>query len=146
TFRPCSARPSAWTRTCSSTRSARSAGKGGTMAQGARVTSILAVADFREALCAFGASGRDALAGVDMQVRPAVDWLTDQTKFWQLQIRKCQEEVLRAKMELEQRKMENRDGCGRGTSEPEKNLRRAQERLRHAEERLANCRRWLPHL
>jgi hypothetical protein len=116
------------------------------VAQGARVTSIQAVADFREALCAFGATGRDALGAVDMQVRRAVDWLSDQTKFWQVQIRKCQEEVTRAKIELQQRKMENRDGRGRGTSEPEKNLRRAQERLKHAEERLVNCRKWVPLL
>src|SRR5437870_13272769 len=111
------------------------------MAQTARVTSIESVANFREALLEFGASAQDALGAVDMQVRRAVDWLSDQTKFWQVQIRKCQEEVLRARMELEQRKMENRDGKGRGSSEQEKNLRKAQEKLKYAEERLANCKR-----
>jgi DNA repair exonuclease SbcCD ATPase subunit len=116
------------------------------MAQTARVTSIQSVADFREALLEFGASAQDALGAVDMQIRRAVDWLADQTKFWQVQIRKCQEDVLRARMELEQRKMENRDGRGRGSSEQEKNLRRALEKLKYAEERLANCKRWVPML
>jgi hypothetical protein len=116
------------------------------MPSSARVTSIQTVADFREALVAFGDTGREALGAADSQLRRAVDWLSDQTKFWQAQIRKSQEEVHRAKLELDQRKFENRDGKGRGTAEPEKNLRKAVEKLRHAEERLANCRRWVPHL
>ena len=42
--------------------------------------------------------------------------------------------------------MVNRDGRGRGTSEPEKNLRKAQERLKEAEQKAANCKRWQPEL
>jgi DNA repair exonuclease SbcCD ATPase subunit len=73
-----------------------------------------------------------------------MDWLKEKGKYWQKEIRVRQEDVVRAKIELEQRKFENRDGRGRGTTEPEKNLRRAQERLKEAEQKLANCKRWLP--
>jgi hypothetical protein len=116
------------------------------MASSARVSSIQAVADFREALCAFGETGKESLGSADHAIRRAVDWLSDQTKFWQVQLRKCQEEAHRAKLELEQRKWENRDGKGRGTAEPEKNYRKAVEKVKHAEERLAACRRWVPQL
>src|SRR5262249_28291614 len=83
---------------------------------------------------------------VEMQLRRAHDWLKDQERYWQRQIRERQEAVVRAKIELEQRKFENRDGKGRGTTEPEIALRRAQQRLKEAEDKQANCKRWAPEL
>lgn len=114
------------------------------MSQGARVTSIEAIQRFKDALSEFAVDGQEALSGVDLQLRRAMDWLKEKGRYWQKEIRERQEAVVRAKIELEQRKHENRDGRGRGTSEPEKNYRRAQERLKEAELKLAHCKRWLP--
>ena len=116
------------------------------MAQSAKVTSIQALEDFREALCAFAIDVQDALGAADMQIRRAIQWLNEQGKYWTRQIRERQEELTRAKIELQQRKFENRDGRGRGTSEPEKNLRKAEARLKEAEQKAANCKRWQPQL
>jgi hypothetical protein len=116
------------------------------MGQSAKVTSIRALEEFREALCAFGIDGQEALGAVDLQVRRAIQWLNDQQKYWARQIRERQEELNRAKIELQMRKFENRDGRGRGTSEPEKNLRRAEARFKEATEKAANCKRWQPQL
>src|SRR5262245_46083559 len=114
------------------------------MSQGAKVTSIPALERFREALCEFAVEGQDALSGVEMQLRRAMDWLKEKGRYWQKEIRERHDEVVRTKLELDQRKHENRDGKGRGTTEPEKNHRRAQERLKEAELKLAQCKRWLP--
>jgi hypothetical protein len=114
------------------------------MSQGARVTSITAVERFKEALCEFGVDGQDALAAVDAQLQRAQDWLKDKARYWQKEIRERHDAMVRAKIELEQRKFENRDGRGRGTSEPEKNFRRAQEKLKEAEQKFANCKKWMP--
>jgi hypothetical protein len=116
------------------------------MSQAARVTSLEAVRALREALVEFGSETRDALGALDFQVHRAGDWLAQQTQHWQRQVRERQEEFHRAKVELEQRKFENRDGRGRGTSEPEKNLKKAQARLKEAEDKVAQCKRWKPIL
>jgi hypothetical protein len=116
------------------------------MGQSAKVHSIQAIEDYREALCAFAVDGQDALGAVDMQVRRAVSWLAEKQKYWVKEIRERHDEVQRAKIELQQRKYENRDGRGRGTSEPEKNLRKAEARLKEAEQKAANCKRWQPEL
>jgi DNA repair exonuclease SbcCD ATPase subunit len=114
------------------------------MSQGAKVTSIQTVERFKEVLCEFGVDGQDALSAVDLQLRRAHDWLKQKAQYWQKEIRERHDALLKAKIELDQRKYENRDGRGRGTSEPEKNLRRAQERLKEAEQKLANCKKWAP--
>jgi hypothetical protein len=116
------------------------------MSHAARMTSLEAVRALREALVEFGSESRDALGALDFQVHRAVDWLAQQTQQWQRQVRERQEEFHRAKVELEQRKYENRDGRGRGTSEPEKNFKRAQARLKEAEDKVAQCKRWKPIL
>lgn len=116
------------------------------MSPAARVTSLEAIQVFRERLVEFGIDGRDALGALEYQVHRAVDWLAEKTQHWQRQIRERREEFHRAKLELDQRKYENRDGRGRGTTEPEKNFRKAQLRLQEAESKLALCKRWKPLL
>jgi hypothetical protein len=114
------------------------------MSQSARVTSIETVQHFRNALCEFGKGVQDALCSADMQIRRTLDWLVEQARFWQREIKVRQEELTRAKIELTSRKFANRDGKGPGTTDQEKAFRRAQARLQQAEEKLAHCRRWKP--
>jgi hypothetical protein len=116
------------------------------MARGARVTSIETVEDFRSKLCEFGKNAKDVLCAADMQIRRVFDWLTERGKHWQREIRVRQEEVVRAKIELQARKGMCKDGKGPGTSDQERMLHKAQMRLKEAEEKLAWCKRWVPLL
>jgi hypothetical protein len=116
------------------------------MSRTARVTSIETVERFRSALCEFGKDAQDTLCAVDMQIRRAFDWLAERTKYWQKEIKVRQELVVRAKIELQTRKIMCKDGRGPGTTDQEKALRKANAALKQAEEKLANCKRWQPLL
>jgi len=112
----------------------------------ANVSSLEKIHEFRSQLCEFGAKARETLAAIDMYNQRTVDWLGNQFKFWHHQIKVRQEDLVRAKIELERRKNMSKEGRGPGTADHEKNLRKAQARLKEAEDRLANCRRWQPLL
>jgi hypothetical protein len=112
----------------------------------AHVTSIEALAAWKDSLGVFAAEGRDALVAVEMEVRRAVDWLEDQTKLWHAEVRKSEELVVQAKAELTRRKMLPIVGKHPDCTEQEKALRRAQARLEAAEAKLETCRRWQPRL
>jgi hypothetical protein len=110
----------------------------------ARVTSIDALRDFRAGLCKFGLTAREALCVTDLEIRRFLDWLDTQQKYWKHEVRRREEDVHRARAELSVRKFYHE--TGRGTTEPEIALRKAQERLREAEEKVRNVRRWLNEL
>lgn len=112
----------------------------------ARVTSIPPLEAFRAALAEFLVDAQDALSGAEADIRRTENWLQEQQKHWQREIRKRTEEVQRAKNELAARKYQNRDGKGLGSTDQEKALKKAQLRLEEAETKLANCRRWAPQL
>ena len=52
----------------------------------------------------------EALAGVELEIRRAFEWLDEQQALWKQAIRDCEEEVVRAKAELSQRKFKTWDG------------------------------------
>ncbi|HEV3448389.1 MAG TPA: hypothetical protein VG099_27380 [Gemmataceae bacterium] len=112
----------------------------------ARVTSIETVQDFRAKLCEFGKDAKDVLCAAEMHIRRTFDWLNERGKHWQKEIKHRQEEVVRAKIELQARKGMCKDGRGPGTSDQERALYKAQMRLKEAEEKLACCKRWGPLL
>lgn len=112
----------------------------------AHITSIEALERFRATLADFAGDARNALCAVDGDIRRMEGWLQEQGKHWQREIRKRQEDVNRAKIELAARKYQNRDGHGRGSTEPEIALKKALVRLEEAETKLANCKRWAPEL
>jgi hypothetical protein len=116
------------------------------MTRTARVHSIETVRDFRAHLCEFGTKARDSLSSIEMQIRRTFDWLEDRYKYWLREIKVRQEEVTRAKIELEQRKNMSKEGRGPGTADHEKALRKAQARLKEAEDKAACCKRWKPIL
>src|SRR5437870_8073019 len=112
----------------------------------ARVTSIETVEDFRAKLCEFGKDAKDTLCAAEMQIRRTFDWLNERGKHWQKEVRKREEEIVRAKIELQARKGMCKDGRGPGTTDQEFALRKAQMRLKEAEEKVAHCKRWGPLL
>ena len=79
----------------------------------------------------------EALAGVELEIRRAYDWLDEQLALWKQAVRDCEEEVVRAKAELSQRKF--RPGTAASRTAPcrrrASGWRRA--RLEHAEEQVA---------
>jgi hypothetical protein len=112
----------------------------------ARVTSIETVEHFRSALCEFGKEAKDSLCAIDMRIHRAFEWLEQQSKHWQKEVRVRQEELVRAKLELQSRKAMQKGGKGPGTTDQEKAFRKAQQRLKEAEDKVRCCRNWLPLL
>src|SRR4029079_12461897 len=99
------------------------------MANPARVLSIDALEQLREALQRFGGAAQKALEGSHTEVRRALDGLEQRRAFWQHEIRRRQEDVTRAKSELAQRKWGAHDGSGPGATDQELALAKAQRRL-----------------
>jgi hypothetical protein len=109
----------------------------------ADVRSIEALRDWYAALTGYSEVLAEALAGVEMELRRAREWLDDQRRSWQQAVRDCEDEVTRAKAELSQRKMPTWDGRDPDCTVQEKNLRRAKARLEHAEEQVEKCAHWM---
>lgn len=116
------------------------------MPDGADVRSIDAIRDWHAALTDYGDTLGEALAGVNLELHRAQDWLGDQLSRWQRAIRDCEDEVVRAKAELSQRKFPNWDGREPDCTVQEKALREAKARLEHAQDQVETCRKWLSRL
>lgn len=114
--------------------------------QAARVLSIEALEEFRAALDNFVEIGKDALGANDMEIQRAAQWLDEQLKHWQKELRVRQEEFIVAKNNLKRRQMMEINGRKPDCTEQEEAFALAQRRVREAEEKLANCRRWVPLL
>jgi hypothetical protein len=116
------------------------------MADGADVRSIDAVRDWHAALVDYADTLSEALAGVALEIRRAHDWLGEQLVLWQRAVKKCEEDITRAKAELSQRKFPNWDGREPDCTVQERNLRRAKARLQEAEDQVEKCREWIGRL
>jgi hypothetical protein len=116
------------------------------MSDSAHVSSLDAVKAFREALCTFRVDAQAALCSADTEIRRFLDWVKGQLQFWQRRVRECQDEVVRCKTVLAQRRWGHTEGRGPGTTEAELDLRKAQHRLQEAEAKVQTVRRWLQQL
>ena len=112
------------------------------MSESAQVSSIDALRQFRAKLCEFGVNALESLAAVEMEIRHVQDWLTQQVKNWQLQVRDRGEDVARAKAALVRHKWGSKDGKGVGTTEVELEVKKAKRRLEEAEAKIEVTRRW----
>src|SRR5205085_4838426 len=111
------------------------------MQQTARVLSIEALEEFRATVDHFVEIGKDALGINDMEVQRAAEWLDQQLKHWQKELRVRQEEFIVAKNNLKRREMMAVNGRKPDCTEQEEAFELARRRLREAEEKLANCKR-----
>jgi hypothetical protein len=116
------------------------------MSRSAHVTSLEALGAFKAILCEFRIDVQKALCSIEHDVRRASEWLEERRQFWHKEVRRRQEDVARAKAELQQRRYANRDGRGLGSTDQELALAKAQESLREAEVKVERCRRWEPLL
>ena len=117
------------------------------MSKSARVLSVEALRDFRLSMVNFVEEGRNALSGVDMELRRMRDWLErDQLGYWQSQVKRRSEDVMNARSELARRKIAAQGSDTISDTEQKERLREAMRRLRVAEEKVALVKRLIPQL
>ena len=113
------------------------------MSQAARVSSIDAVKDFREALASFCEDAREALGAIDMEARRIHEWvLHDQWHFWRRQVLVRQDELAQAKADLFRRQLARISGQDPDCIEQKEAVWEAQRRVEEAEEKVEKCRQW----
>src|SRR5437868_3828747 len=116
------------------------------MADQADVRSIDAVRDWHAALTTYGETLAEAMAGVELEIRRAGDWLHEQLGRWQRAVRECEQEVVQAKAELAARKFPDWSGREPDATVQERALRQARARLEHAEDQVEKVRSWIGRL
>ena len=112
----------------------------------ADVRSIDALREWHAALAVYAAGLSDALAGVEMEIRRAHDWLGEQLSRWQQAVRDCEEDVVQAKAELSARKFPGWDDRNPDTTVQEKALRQAKAKKEYAEDQVQLVRKWMQRL
>src|SRR5918997_5879975 len=113
----------------------------------ANVRSVEALKDFKNALIAYAEEARNALNGVDMDVRRTRDWLErDQFMYWQMQVKKRNEQVSQARADLFKRQISQSGSGSVSDTDQKEALRLAIQRLRQAEEKVEKVKRWQPVL
>jgi hypothetical protein len=115
------------------------------MADSAKVLSVDALKDFRIALIKFVEEGRNALGGVDMELRRMRDWLErDQLTYWQTQVKRRHEAMMNARTELHRKQISQQGSEAKSDTEQKEALREAQRKLRIAEEKVAIVKKLIP--
>jgi len=108
----------------------------------ANVNSLEALHEWHAALCVFRTEALESMSSIVMEINRADSWLDDQLRGWQREQRDAEEEVLRCKNELQNRKFVGFDGRVPDCSVQEGNLRQAKDRLDHAREQTVKVRQW----
>ncbi len=117
------------------------------MSRAANVLSVQALKDFKNVMITFAEDARNALGGVDMELRRMRDWLErDQLGYWQAQVKRRNEELMQARSDLHRRKITQQGSDAVSDAEQKEALREAQRRLRVAEEKVALVKRLIPQL
>ena len=112
------------------------------MAESAKVKSIDALREFREALLTFIDDARNALTAVEMENRRVSEWVNHTQKFyWINEVKRRREKMNEIRGELHRRKL-----SGGGETEAKEAVRIANARLRQAEEKVEIVRKAAPVL
>jgi hypothetical protein len=117
------------------------------MSQSANVKSVAAIQDFKVAMANFADDARNALNGVESDLRKTRNWLQrDQLSYWQAQVKRRNEDVSTARTELHRRKLSQQGSEAVSDTEQKEALRLAQRRLEEAERKFALVKKWGPIL
>jgi hypothetical protein len=117
------------------------------MNSSAKVLSVQALKDFRVSFCTFAEEARNALSGVEMELRRMRDWLErEQLSYWRMQVKRRHEEMMIARTELHRRKISQQGSDAVSDSEQREALRTAQRRLHVAEGKVETVRKLIPIL
>jgi len=114
------------------------------MAEYARVRSIDALRSLREGLLAFMQAAAQSVTEAEVDIERTVQWLGgDQASYWKAQRRRRAEEVHRAKLALERKRiMPTASGLPPSTVDQEAALAAARRRLAEADEKIEAVRTW----
>lgn len=116
------------------------------MGQGAKVTSIAALREFRPALIKFVEEARASLIAAESECNRTLEWLRrDRTVYWKKEKRRREDEIVRCKTEL-MNKQRSATGDPRSAVEERKALDRAKHRLEEAIRKQADTKHWLRQL
>jgi hypothetical protein len=117
------------------------------MSKSANVLSVDTLKDFKVQMCNFAEDARNALSGVDMELRRMRDWLErDQLGYWVAQIKKRQEDLMQARSDLHRRKLSQSGSDAVSDADQKEALREATRRLHAAEEKVAVIKKLIPYL
>ena len=112
------------------------------MADTAKVKSVDALREFREALLVFIDDARNALTSVEMENRRISEWVNQTQKFyWINEVKRRREKMNEIRGELHRKKL-----SGGGETEAKEAVRIANARLREAEEKVEIVRKAGPFL
>lgn len=112
------------------------------MADAAKVGSIDAIREFREALGTFIEDARNALTSVEMENRRLNEWVKNtQRLFWLNEVKRRREKMNEIRGELHRRKL-----SGGGETEAKEAVRIAKKKLQVAEEKVEIVKRAAPIL
>ena len=115
------------------------------MAEQARVNSIEALSRFRASLAEFSDGARNALGGIDIELRRVRDWLeNEQPRYWKHQIKLWDQRMVEARSALHRKNLQRTDGFVPDVSQEKETLRICKQRIEQAERKLAAIRRWIP--
>ena len=115
------------------------------MAEQARVQSIEALNRFRAAVAEFGDGARNALGGIDIELRRVRDWLEhEQPRYWKGQIKLWDQRMAEARAALHRKNLQRTDGFVPDVTQEKEALRLCKMRIEQAERKLASIRRWVP--
>ncbi len=116
------------------------------MNTGAGVRSLEALKDWYSAVAGFQGEAQNAMVSLGLSLQHARDWLEDQQAHWQRAIRRAEDEVSHARIELVRLQQQRFYGDRPDTTVAEVELRKAQAELQFCEDRLAAVRRWMQKL
>jgi len=112
------------------------------MSDSARVKSVDALRDFREALATFIEDARSALTSVEMENRRMTEWVNQTQRFyWANEVKRRREKMNEIRGELHRKKL-----SGAGDTEAKELVRIANSRLREAEEKVEIVKKAAPIL
>lgn len=117
------------------------------MSQSANVRSVEAIQHFKVALTNFADDARNALGGVEMEIKRTRDWLLrDQLGYWQSQVKRRNEALSMARTELHRRRLSQQGSDAISDTEQKENVRNAQRKLEEAEQKVVLVKKWAPVL
>jgi hypothetical protein len=117
------------------------------MSRSANVLSVQTLKDFKNSMINFAEEARNALGGVDMELRRMRDWIErDQLGYWQAQVKRRSEDLMQARSDLARRKLSQQGSDAVSDADQKEALREATRRLRVAEEKVALIKKLIPAL
>ncbi|MBI4564982.1 MAG: hypothetical protein HY716_09855 [Planctomycetes bacterium] len=109
----------------------------------ARIESMEVLKDFRNQFVAFDKRCRNALIGLDSEIKRMAHWLRgEQLLHWKVQLRKCEEAVNRASSELMQARIRSSYAGKSSYVDERKALEKAKRRKEEAEAKIIAIKLW----